>query len=87
MGMGTHVITKVGVVKTTCNKQILFSIITLEKELHDVAMEIKACYESGLTAFLSSFRDEWNRIEGEIRTLLNCLNHNLHTLINTSLKV
>lgn len=78
--MGTHVITKYGIVKTTCNKQITFTIIQLEKMLHDVAMEIKACYEHGLTAFLPSFRNEWNAIEQEIRTLLECLNRNLLTL-------
>lgn len=80
--MGTHVITKIGIVKTTCTKQIMFAIVKLEKELHDVACEIKACYEHGLTAFLSSFRDEWNAIEQQIRTLLTYLNSNLLTLIN-----
>lgn len=78
--MSTHTMTKVGVVRNSCNKQVMYSIIRLEKEYAQLGLEIKACIEHGLTAFLSSFRDEHKRIEAEIRTLLDALRTNISTL-------
>jgi hypothetical protein len=78
--MGTHTITKVGVVKNSSTKQVCFSIILLERELHECTYQMKACKEHGMHAFLSHFQDEWNRIVNEIRTLLDCLRFTISTL-------
>lgn len=80
MGMGTHTMTRIGIVKNTCNKQVCYSIILLERELKEVYFQLQACHEHGMTAFLSHFRDEWKRLEQEIRTLLSALHTNITTL-------
>lgn len=80
MGMGTHTMTRVGIVKNACNKQVTYSIILLEKELKEVYYQLQACHEHGMTAFLSHFRDEWNRLVQEIHTLLSELRTNITTL-------
>lgn len=80
MGMGTHTFTRVGIVKNACNKQVMYSIILLEKELKECYYQIKACHEHGMDAFLSHFRDEWKRITEEIHALLSALRTNVATL-------
>jgi hypothetical protein len=80
MGMGTHTMTKVGVVRNTCNKQVMYSIILLEKELREVYFQIKACHENGLTAFLSHFEEQMEHLRFEIRSLLTALCYNITTL-------
>jgi hypothetical protein len=82
MGMGTHTITSVGLVDNSNNSKVMRSIILLEKELKEVAYQIKACHEHDMDAFLSFFRDEWTRIEKEIRSLLYCLHLNIVSLIS-----
>lgn len=82
MGMGTHTITSVGLVDNSNNSRVMRSILLLEKELKEVAYQIKACHESEMTAFLSFFRDEWTRIEQEIRSLLYCLRFNIDRLVH-----
>jgi hypothetical protein len=80
MGMGTHTMTRVGVVRNSCTKQTMYSIILLEKELKEVYFQIKACEDFGLSAFLSSFMEQMEQIRYEIRTLLHALNQKITTL-------
>jgi hypothetical protein len=79
--MGTHTITSVGLVDNSNNNKVMRSILLLEKELKEIAYQIKACHEHDMTAFLSFFQDEWSRIENEIRSLLKCLRFNIDSLV------
>lgn len=82
MEMSTHTITRVGIVKNSCNKQVMYSILLLEKELKEASFQVKTCLEHAMDAFLSHFKEEIERLTEEIRSLLSCLCFNVDKLIH-----
>lgn len=76
--MGTHTFTAKGIVDNSCNKSILFTILCLERELSVVATQIKACHEHDMTAFLSLYKEDAERLIQEINALLKCFSSNVN---------
>lgn len=78
--MTLFMMTKLGLVKVTCNKQVMYTIIRLEFELKEAFYQIKTCIEHGMTAFITHFEQERTRIISELNELLSHLRNNVHTL-------
>jgi hypothetical protein len=72
-----HLFTQKGIVKTTCNKQVLYTIILLERELREVYYQLKSCLEYGIDAFITHFQEQQRVLIREIRSLLQCLRSNV----------
>lgn len=77
----THLLTKVGIVRTDCNKQIMYSIILLENHLNQLVENMQESAEFGMGALLPSFKEEANSVAQQISDLTGCLNDNIAQLI------
>lgn len=69
--MDTLIITKVGIVDSTCNNAIIEAVGLLEQERKEVEMQINLCIEHNQDAFLQLFENEVTRINRQISDLVS----------------